>query len=90
MNLYTDCSTHPLKPNYTSTNGGKNYIKYSGLKMHLFRKADMTRHQCEVCKRLFQCKLMKDFHKHLHHQSPDVEDERFPLGKYLIVKILFS
>ena len=84
MNLYTDCSTHPLKPNYSSQNGGKNYIKYSGLKMHLLRKADMTRHQCEVCKKSFQCKLMKDFHKQLHHKLLAVEDDRFRISKYLV------
>ena len=32
---------------------------------------------------------MKDFHKQLHHQPPALEDERFPLGKYLVVKIYF-
>ena len=84
MIFFTDCSTHPLKPNYTSLNGGKNYIKYSGLKMHLLRKVDMTRHQCEICKKSFQCELMKDFHKQLHHKLPAVEDDRFRISKYLV------
>ena len=84
LNLYTDCSTHPLKPNYTSLNSGKNYIKYSGLKMNLLRKVDMRRHQCEGCKKSFKCKLMKDFHKQLHHQPPAVEVDLFRLGKYFV------
>ena len=84
MNLYTDCSTHPLKPNYTSTNGGQNYIKYSGLKMHLLWKVDMTRHQCEVCQKSFHCKLMMDFPKQLHHKLPAVEDDHFRISKYLV------
>ena len=83
MNLFTDCSTHPLKPDYTSLNSGRNYIKYSGLKMNLLRKTDLKRHQCEDCKKSFKCKLMKDVHKKLHHQPPAAsEDDRFRLGKY--------
>ena len=84
FNLLKDCSTHPLKPIYTSRNNRRNYIKYSGLKMNLLRKADLKRHQCEDCKKSFKCKLMKDFHKQLHHQPPAVEDDRFRLGKNFV------
>ena len=82
--MYTDCSTHPLKPKYTTVNSIRNYIKYSGLKMNILRKADLKRHQCEDCQKSFKCKLMKDFHKQLHHQLSAVEDDRFRLGKYFV------
>ena len=82
--MYTDWSTHPLKPDYTSLNGRRNYIKYGGLKRNLLRKADLNRHQCEDCKKSFKCKLMKDFHKQLHRKLPAVVDDGFRLSKYLV------
>ena len=85
MNLFADCSTHPLKPDYTSRNNGRNYIKYNGLKKNLLQKADLKRHKCEDCKKSFKCKLLKDFHKQLQHQPPAAsEDDRFRLGKYFV------
>ena len=51
--------------------------------MNLLPKADLKRHQCKNCQKSFQCKLMKDFHKQLHHKPPAVEDGRFRLGKYI-------
>ena len=73
-----------VKPIYTSRNNRRNYIKYSGLKMNLLRKADLKRHQCEDCKKSFKCKLMKDFHKILHHRPLAVEDEGFRIGIYFV------
>ena len=59
--------------------------------MNLLRKADLKRHQCEDCKKSFKCKLMKEFHKQLHHQPPSVvEDHRFRLGKYFFLNVLVS
>ena len=53
--------------------------------MNLLRKVDLKRHQCEDCKKSFKCKLMKDFHKQLHHQPPAVvEVDRVRLGKNFI------
>ena len=82
--MYTDWSTHPLNPDYTSLNSGRNYIKYSGLKMNLLPKADLKRHQFEDCKISFKCKKMKDFHKQLHHQPPADKGHRFSLGEYFV------
>ena len=56
----------PLKPNYTNFKSTTNYIKYCGLKRHLRQKPNLTRHQCEVCKRTFKNKMMMDFHKRIH------------------------
>ena len=57
---------HPLKPNYSNFKSIRNYIKHSGLKKHVRQKPDLTRHQCEVCDKLFQNKMMRDFHTTNH------------------------
>ena len=44
-------------------------MKYSGLKRHVRQKPNLTRHQCEVCNKLFKNKLIKDFHKQIHHRQ---------------------
>ena len=58
--------------------------------MNLLRKAVLKRHLCQNCKKSFKCKLMKDFHNHLHHQPPAVEVDRFRLGKYFVLKCSVS
>ena len=69
----TDFSKHPLKPNFTSIMGTRNYIKYSGIKKYLNRKTNLTRHECEVCIKPFKNEMMKDFHKQVHHRQHDVK-----------------
>ena len=65
---------HPLIPKYASSKSTRNYIRYSGIKKHLLRNTDLTRHQCEVCNISFKCKLLKNFHKQIHHGQTTFED----------------
>ena len=44
-------------------------MKYSGLKKHVRQKPNLRRHRCEVCSKSFQNKLMKHFHKRIHHRQ---------------------
>ena len=64
---------HPLKPNFTSLKCTRNYFKYSGIKKHLLRKADLTRHECEVRIKSLKTEFMKDFYKQMHHRHYDVK-----------------
>ena len=50
LNLYTDSTIHPSKPDYASLNSGRNNNKYSGLKKPLIQRVYVKRYQCEVCK----------------------------------------
>ena len=65
---------HPLKPKYSSFKCSTNYIKYSGLKKHNRQKPNLTRHQCDVCNKSFKNKLMKEFHKRIHHRQPSSKE----------------
>ena len=65
---------HPLKPKFSNFKCSTNYIKYSGLKNHVRQKPNLTRHQCEVCNKSFKNKLMKDFHKRIHHRQTSSKD----------------
>ena len=51
-------------------------MKYSGLKKHVRQKPNLKRHQCECCKKFFKNKLMKDFHKRIHHRQLCSKDFR--------------
>jgi len=71
---YFDCGLNLLKPNYTKFKTSISFIKYSGLKKHLRQKSNLTRHQCIVCNKTFQNKMMMDFHKQIHHRQPPSKD----------------
>ena len=72
----TGWGVHQLKPNYSNFKSTRNYIKHSGLKKHVRRKPDLTRHQCEVCDKTFQNEMMKSFHKANHCPKSDCKNSR--------------
>ena len=69
-----DCGMNPLKPMYSNFKSTTNFIKYSGLMTHVRQKSILTRHQCEVCDKTFQNKMMKEFHKRIHPRQLPSKD----------------